>query len=48
MVKLSNLHKIGKYNKENRGKFGEIINKIGNFHIVNIDTESHLNNFQRS
>jgi len=34
-VKLSNLHKIGKYNK----KIREIINKIGenrNFHIVSI------------
>jgi len=36
---LSNLHKIGKYNKE----IGEIINKIEenrNFHIVSVDTES--------
>jgi len=37
MVKLSNLHKIRKFNKETWGKFVEIINKIGknrNFLIV--------------
>jgi len=46
---LSNLHKIGKYGKEVRGKSGKLSitsGKIGAFIIVSIETastsESHL------
>jgi len=39
-IKLSNLHRIGKYGKGKWGKIGKIIKKNRNFHIVSIDTES--------